>query len=98
MIMKFGAASGRTGNPGAPPKTMRRIPGLAVAEVEVVDDRDKNLGRAAADNAASSAAAHTTWDSAGATATDEEATRSRLGELHRLLNNRKGSLSATYKM
>ena len=52
---------------------------LAVAEVEVVDDRDKNQGRAVADNAASSAAAHNTWDSAGATATDKEVTRSRLG-------------------
>ena len=39
---------------------------LAVAEVEVVDDRDKNQGRAVADNAARSAAAHATWDSGGA--------------------------------
>ena len=29
-------------------------------------------------------------------ATEKEAVRSRLGELHRLLNNRKGSLNATY--
>ena len=68
-----------------------------MADVEVVDDRDKNQGRAVADNAASSAAAHTTCDSAGAIATDMDATRSRLGELHRLLNDRKGSFRATYK-
>ena len=35
---------------------------VAVAEVEAVENRDKNLGRAAADNAASSAVAYTTWD------------------------------------
>ena len=70
---------------------------LAVADVEVVDDGDQNQGRAVADNVASSAAAHTTCDSAGATATDMDATRSRLGELHRLLNDRKGSFRATYK-
>ena len=29
-------------------------------------------------------------------ATEKDAVRSRLGELHRLLNNRKGSLNATY--
>ena len=31
-----------------------------------------------------------------AMATEKDAVRSRLGELHRLLNNRKGSLNATY--
>ena len=59
--------------------------------------RDKNHGRAASDNATSTTPAHTSWDSAAATATEKEATKSRLGELHRLLNNRKGCLSATCK-
>ena len=41
--------------------------------------------------------AHTTWDSAAAAATEKEAFRSRLRKSRRLLNNRKGSLSATNK-
>ena len=39
----------------------------------------------------------TTCYSTTALATEKDAVRSRLGELHRLLNDRKGSLSATYK-
>ena len=39
----------------------------------------------------------TTCDSAMTLATEKDAVRSRLGELHRLLNNRKGSPSVTYK-
>ena len=50
-----------------------------MTEVEVVENRDKNHGRAATDNAASTGPAHTTWDSAAATATEKEAIRSRLG-------------------
>ena len=49
------------------------------------------------DNAVSVTQASTTCDSTMALATKKDAVRSRLGELHRLLNNRKGSLSATYK-
>ena len=33
-----------------------------VAEVEVVENRDRNHGRVAADNAVSTAPAHNTWD------------------------------------
>ena len=62
---------------------------VAVAEVEAVENLDRNHGRAATDCATSTAPAHSTWDSAAATATEKEAVRSRLGELHRLLNNRK---------
>ena len=62
---------------------------VTVTEFEVVENRDKKHGRAATDNAASTAPAHTTWDPAAATATEKEAIRSRLGELHRLLNNSK---------
>ena len=51
---------------------------VAVAEVEAVENRDKNHGRAATDSAAGTAPARTTWDSAAATATEKEATRSRL--------------------
>ena len=42
-------------------------------------------------------AANTTGNSTGDTATEKEATMRRLGELHRLLNSRKGSLHATYR-
>ena len=68
---------------------------MVVAEVEVVEDRDRNHGRVAADSATHTAPAHSAWDSAAATATEKEAFRSRLGQLHRLVNNRKGSLNAT---
>ena len=67
------------------------------AEVEVVENRDRNHGRAATGNARSATPASTTWDSTMALATEKDAARSRLGELHRLLNNRKGSLSANYR-
>ena len=70
---------------------------VAVTEVEVVENRDKNHGRAATDSATSTAPAHSAWDFASATATEKEGTRSKLVEFHCLLNNRKGSLSATYK-
>ena len=64
---------------------------------KVVDNRDKNHGRAITDNAVSATPLLTSWDSATGLATEKEAVRSRLGELHRLLNNRNGSLRATYK-
>ena len=69
-----------------------------VAEVEVAENNDKCYGRVATDNAASTAPADTTWDSATAMTTEKEAVRTRLGELDRLLNYRKGTLGATYKM
>ena len=52
---------------------------------------------AATNNAAGSGAATATLDPVGDAATEEDAILQRLGELHRLLNSRKGSLSATYK-
>ena len=58
---------------------------VAVAEVETVDNRDKNHGRAAADSATCTASVHSATF------------RSRLGEINRLSNNRKSSLSATCK-
>ena len=61
-----------------------------VAEVEAVENRDKNHGRASADSATYTAPAHTVWVSPAATAAQKEAFRSRLGD-------RKGSLSATKK-
>ena len=69
-----------------------------MAEVEVAENSDKYHGRVATDNAVSTAPADTTWDSATAMTTEKEAVRTRLRELDRLLNHRKGSLSATYKM
>ena len=65
-----------------------------VAEVEV-ENCDRYHGRVAADSA-STAPARTTWDSETSMATEKEAVRSRL-ELHHLLSNLKGSLSATCK-
>ena len=50
-----------------------------MAEIEVVENRDRNQGRAVTDNAVSTAPAHTTWHTATATATEKEAVRSRLG-------------------
>ena len=41
--------------------------------------------------------ANTTGNSAGDADTEKDATMRRLGELHRLLNSREGSLNATYK-
>ena len=67
-----------------------------VAEVEVVDSRDRNHGRAVTDNAVGVMQASTICDSTMTLATEKDAVRSRLGERHRLLNNRKGSLRATY--
>ena len=49
------------------------------AEVEIVDERDKNQGKVPTNDAVGSE------------------TALRLGELHRLLNSRKGSFNATYK-
>ena len=68
----------------------------AAAVVEIVDKRDKNQGRALTNDALGSATANTTLDSAGDAAKEKDAMRRRLGELHRLLNSRTGSLSATY--
>ena len=68
----------------------------AAADVEIVDERDKNQGMAAANNAAGSGADTATLVLVGDAATEKDAILQRLGELHRLLNSRKGSLSATY--
>ena len=69
----------------------------ADAEVEIVDECDKNHGKAATNDAVGSRTASTTGNSAGDAATEKDATMRRLGELHRLFNSRKGSLNATYK-
>ena len=69
---------------------------MTVAEVEVVESRDRNHGCAVSENAVGVTQSSTACDSTLALATEKEAMRSILGELHRLLNNRKGSLNATY--
>ena len=69
----------------------------ADAEGEIVDERDKNQERTPTNDAVSSKTANTTGSSAGHVATEKEAVKRRLGELHRLLNSRKGSLHATYR-
>ena len=57
----------------------------------------KNQGRTATSDATGSKAANATGNSTGDAATEKEATMRRMGELHRLLNSRKGSLHATYR-
>ena len=69
----------------------------ADAEVEIVDEQDRNQVRAATTEATDRKAADATGSSAGDAATDEEAVKRRLSELHRLLNSRKESLNATYR-
>ena len=59
------------------------------AEVEIVDARDKNQVKAAANDAVGSTTANTTVNSAGDAATEKDATMRRLGELHRLLKSRR---------
>ena len=76
--------------PGETPETS------AAADVEIVDERDKNQGMASANNAAGSGAATATLDPVGDAATEKDAILRRLGGTP-LLNSRKGSLSATYK-
>ena len=48
-------------------------------------------------DAVGSKTANTTGNSVGGAATEKDAILRRLGELHRLLNSRKGSLNATHK-
>ena len=67
-----------------------------MAKVEVVDKHEKHHGRSTDDGVAHAASAQSA-SSAAAAATEKEVARTRLGALHRLLNNRKGYLSATYK-
>ena len=56
----------------------------ADAEVEIVDGRDKNQGKAATNDAVGSTTANTTVNTAGDAATEKDATLRRLVELHRL--------------
>ena len=70
---------------------------VAVAEVEALENREKNHGRAAADSTTYTRPHTPPGILQRQRLRRKEAIRSRLGELRRLLNNRKGSLSATYK-
>ena len=76
---------------GAQPETW------ADAEVEIVDEHDRCQGQAATTEATDRKAADATGSSTGDDATDKEAVKRQLSELHRLLNSRKGSLDATYR-
>ena len=69
----------------------------ADAEAEILDARDKNQGRTLTNEAVSSETADATGSSTLDVAAEKDTTMRRLGELHRLLNSRKGSLHATYK-
>ena len=61
-----------------------------VAEVEIFNEQDRSQVRAATTEATDRMAA-------GDAATDKEAVKRRLSELHRLPNSRKGRLNATYR-
>ena len=60
-----------------------------------MDERDRSQGKAATTDATDKKAADATGSSGGDAATEKEAVKRRLGELHRLPNSRKGSLNAT---
>ena len=62
-----------------------------------MDEQDRSQGQAATTEATDRKAADATGSSTGDAATDKEAVRRRLRELHRLLNSRKGSLNATHR-
>ena len=61
-----------------------------------VTERDRSQGRAATNDAADRKAANATGTSTADVASEKEAVKRRLGELHRLLNSRKGRFHATY--
>ena len=96
QTMMTGPVSWEDSKPSDPTKDNEGATEVATgAEVEVVEGRDEKHGRAVTDNAVGVTQASTTCDSTMALATEKHAVRSRLGELHRLLNNRKGGLSAS---
>ena len=66
-------------------------------EIEVTEGRDKSQGCDGMGDVEGVAQVPKASDSAFADATDVDTIRSKLWELQRLLNNLKGSLSATYK-
>ena len=67
-----------------------------VGEVEIVGEQSRGQGRASTE-ATDRKAAGATGSFTGDAATDQEAVKRRLSELHRLLNSRKVSLNATYR-
>ena len=69
----------------------------ADAEVEIVDERDRCQGQTSTTEDTDRKAAGATGSSKGEAATDKEAAKRRLSELHRLLNSRKESLNETYR-
>ena len=62
-----------------------------------MDEQDRSQCRAATTEATDRKAADATGSSTGDAATDREAVKRRLSELHGLLNSRNGSLNATYR-
>ena len=85
------ASRGSPSASGAQPETWADV------EVEIVDEQDRSQGRAATTEATDRKAADATGSSTGGAATDKEAVKRRLSELHRLLNSRKVSFNATYR-
>ena len=63
----------------------------ADVEVEIVDEQNRSQGQTSTTEATDRKAAGVTGSSSDDAATDKEAAKRRLSELHRLLNSRKGA-------
>ena len=82
---------------GHPRLVERRPETWADAEAEIVGEQSRSHDQTTTTEATDRKAAGATGSSTGDAATDKEAEKRRLSELHRLLNSRKGSLNATYR-
>ena len=82
---------------GKPSDSAKDNEAAAEAEVEVIEGRDKSQGCDGTEGVEGVTQAPKASDSTLADATYVDTVRSKLWELQRLLNNREGSLSATYK-
>ena len=71
--------SGRIVSQAARPRTMSNRCFVSVADVEVVENRDRYHGRVSTDNALSTAPAHNNWNSAMEMATEKEAIKVEAG-------------------
>ena len=60
-------------------------------------ERERSQGKATTTEATNRKAAEAARSSTGDASTEKEAVKRRLGELHRLLNSRKGGFNVTYR-
>ena len=82
---------------GKPRDSAKDSEAAAEIEVKVIESRDKSQGCDGTEGVEGVTQAPKASDSALTDASDVDTVRSKLWELQRLLNNRKGGLSATYK-